>query len=72
MEWLCDNCNEEKNTLYEGWFKTTAALNPFAVGTASASLIQHRRFCQSCTEQAIKLGLACAKELPNSNIKGDR
>lgn len=61
---ICDSCKASPDTLYEGWFRSAAALNPFAVGTASAGVIQYKRVCKCCLDAAIKSGLACAKEVP--------
>lgn len=61
---ICDFCGEDRDVLYEGWFRTQAAFNPFAKGTASAGLLQLRRTCKECTQKAIDSGIACAKEFP--------
>lgn len=63
-DFRCDFCNQEQETLYEGWFRTSAAFNPCAEGTASAGLIQLRRVCHNCAKKAIDSGVACANKMP--------
>jgi hypothetical protein len=53
----CDECYDCCQTLYTGWFYTEARLNPFAVGTATAGLMQNRMVCGNCAEKLQKLGL---------------
>lgn len=64
-EWLCDSCSNEVYTLYEGWFYTNQRLNPFAVGTASAGLMQYKRVCRQCLQHAIDNKLTECKEIPS-------
>lgn len=62
-DFICDNCEDDtQNILYEGWFRTVAALNPFAKGTASAGLLQIRRLCEKCVKEFKERGLACATD----------
>ena len=65
-EFVCEFCNQEQDTLYEGWFRSSAAFNPFAKGTASAGLIQLRRVCRDCANKAVKNGVACATKVEQS------
>jgi hypothetical protein len=65
-DFACEFCGTIQNTLYEGWFRTPAAFNEFAQGTASAGLLQLRRVCKKCCQQAIKNMVAVAKELPQN------
>lgn len=65
-DWLCDFCNKEQQTLYEGWFRAVPT-NEWNVGTATASLIQQYRVCRACMQQAIENGRACAKEIINED-----
>jgi len=64
-EFVCEFCNKPKNTLYDGWFRTPAAFNPFAAGTASAGLLQRRLVCRPCLAHAIETKVACATSLPD-------
>lgn len=64
-EFKCDFCGCKPRTLYVGWFYTDAKLNGYAKGTASSGLMQNKRACRYCAQQAIDLGLHEAKELPD-------
>lgn len=66
-EFNCEFCKKEHNVLYEGWFYTEAKFHPYAAGTASAGLIQLRKACYDCTQEAIASGVACAKEIPGGS-----
>lgn len=66
----CDFCGKSQDTLYEGWFRTAAAFNPYAAGTATAGVIQRCRVCRCCAQQAIATGQACATELPEGAQEG--
>lgn len=47
--WACDSCGTDQvDELYEGWFKTQAAYNPWLQGTATAGLLQRRLVCLDC------------------------
>ena len=63
-DFRCEFCGEEFNTLYEGWFRTIAATQPHAVGTASAGLLQLRVSCIGCLVKLIDNGMAMAKSIP--------
>jgi len=63
----CDNCLEEEDTLYEGWYRTAAYTNPYAKGTATSSVIQHRRLCIRCLKLFISNNMCCA--IPPNFIK---
>jgi hypothetical protein len=65
-DFVCEFCRQEQKTLYEGWFRTAAAFNPYAKGTASAGLLQLRRACNRCAEEAVRNGVACATEVPSA------
>jgi hypothetical protein len=62
----CSFCGKTTGDLYEGWFRTQAAFNPWAKGTVSAGVIQLRISCKGCLKRAIEMGVACATELPIS------
>jgi phosphoribosyl-AMP cyclohydrolase len=62
---ICDFCQYEVETLYEGWFRNSQAFNSWARGTASAGVIQLHSVCHDCLEEAISNGVACAIEMPN-------
>lgn len=62
-DWKCDFCHKPQHTLYEGWFYTSEKLNPWAQGTPSAGLMQMRRGCKFCVNQAIELGLSKADKI---------
>ena len=51
-DFRCDDCYEEADTLYQGWFRNEQAYNPWAKGTATAGLIQQRRLCYDCVKRA--------------------
>lgn len=54
-DFYCDYCSDDTvNTLYEGWFYTSAKYNVFAQGTASAGLLQRRRVCYKCLNGPLK------------------
>lgn len=61
-EFICDFCRKEQDVLYEGWFRTNAAFNPYAKGTASSGLLQLRRCCKICLKEAIKNNVSLASE----------
>lgn len=63
-QFACEFCGKPQLELYEGWFRTAAAKNPYAAGTASAGVIQLRRACRSCAKLLIDSGMACAESLP--------
>jgi len=60
-DFVCDVCGSEEDTLYEGYFKSSAATNPWAAGTASAGLLQLKRVCEHCLEQ-LRPGSSAAEE----------
>lgn len=62
---VCEFCGKVKDTLYEGWFRTHAAFNEFAQGTASAGLLQLRLACKDCLEEAILNKISLATEIPS-------
>lgn len=64
-DFVCEFCNQEKEILYEGWFRTAAAFNPYAKGTVSAGLLQFRRACRECADKAVANGVACATSVPS-------
>ncbi len=53
----CEFCGDCCVVLYEGWFYTSARLNPFAQGTADAGLLQKRHACKSCADRAKEVGM---------------
>ena len=60
----CEFCGtQEADTYVEGWFYTAAKHNPYAKGTASAGLLQHRIVCKNCAEEAIKNGMTPAQKI---------
>jgi len=67
QDFKCEFCGEEFDTLYEGWFRTVAATQPHAVGTASAGVIQNRRACKECLQKLIDTGMACTKSIPGED-----
>ena len=61
--YICEFC-EEKLADFEGWFYTSAKLNPYAKGTASEGLMQRRIVCRECAIKAKEKGLTKAN-IPN-------
>lgn len=57
-EFHCEQCEKTNcNTLYEGWFYTSAKLNEYAKDTASSGLLQRKNVCKDCKDKLIKIGL---------------
>lgn len=52
IDFRCDMCDTEADTLYRGWFYTNAADNPWAKGTVSAGVMRKLNVCYNCAKKS--------------------
>ena len=62
MESLCEYCYLNPSEL-EGWFYAVDRNNEYAKGTTSYGLLQRKRVCKSCAEDAINKRMTPATEI---------